>query len=144
MYVQYLSKPAQPSFVWQLYHYDMEPNASLFAVRSAGEMVHIQFNESNGELQVINNLPDEFNGGTAHVTIYNFDGNSGLRNPLWAKPRGVQISLNGKPVAGIPPDDASHTFAIPDMGISVPIHGVADNAPNQCATPAPWRSATTA
>jgi hypothetical protein len=43
--------------VWQLYHYDLEPNSSLFAVMSAGEMVHIQFNEANGELQVINNLP---------------------------------------------------------------------------------------
>jgi hypothetical protein len=39
-----MSNPAQPSFVWQLYHYDLEPNASLFAVRKAGEMVHIQFN----------------------------------------------------------------------------------------------------
>ena len=37
-----------------------------------------------------------------HVTIYNFDGKSGLRNPLWAKPRGVQgeqITLNGKAVS---------------------------------------------
>jgi hypothetical protein len=80
-----------------------------------------------------------------HVTIYNFDGKSGLRNPLWAKPRGVQgeqISLNGKSVTGISPDDASHTFAIPDMGISVPIQGVGDNAPNQCATPAPCPMST--
>jgi len=72
--ITWMSHPAQPSFVWQLYHYDMEPNASLFAVRSAGEMVHIQFNQENGELQVINNLPDAFNSGTAHVTIYNLDG----------------------------------------------------------------------
>jgi hypothetical protein len=43
-------------------------------VRSAGEMVHIQFNEATGELQVINNLPDAFDGGTAHVAIYNLDG----------------------------------------------------------------------
>ena len=72
--ITWMSHPAQPSFVWQLYHHDMEPNASLFAVLSAGEMVHIQFNESNGELQVINNLPDAFQGGTAHVTIYNLNG----------------------------------------------------------------------
>ncbi len=72
--ITWMSHPAQPSFVWQLYHYDLEPHASLFAVRSAGEVVHIQFNEENGELEVINNLPDEFNGGTAHVTIYNLDG----------------------------------------------------------------------
>jgi hypothetical protein len=72
--ITWMSHPAQPSFVWQLYHYDLEPNASLFAVRSAGEMVHIQFNEADGELQVINNLPDAFNSGTAHVAIYNQDG----------------------------------------------------------------------
>jgi hypothetical protein len=72
--ITWMSHPAQPSFVWQLYHYDMEPNASLFAVRSAGELVHIQFDESNSALEVINNLPEAFNGGTAHVTIYNLDG----------------------------------------------------------------------
>ena len=72
--ITWMSHPAQPSFVWQLYHYDMEPNSSLFAVRSAGEMVHIQFNETTGEVQVINNLPNAFDGGTAHVTIYNLDG----------------------------------------------------------------------
>ncbi len=44
----WMSNPAQPSFVWQLYHYDLEPNASLFAVKKAGEMVHIQLNESDG------------------------------------------------------------------------------------------------
>jgi hypothetical protein len=72
--ITWMSHPAQPSFVWQLYHYDMEPNSSLFAVRSAGEMVHIQFNQSNGELQVINNLPEPLEGATAHVTVYNIDG----------------------------------------------------------------------
>ena len=40
--ITWMSHPAQPSFVWQLYHYDLEPNSSLFAVRSAGEMQHIQ------------------------------------------------------------------------------------------------------
>jgi Exo-beta-D-glucosaminidase Ig-fold domain/Glycosyl hydrolases family 2/Glycosyl hydrolases family 2, TIM barrel domain len=72
--ITWMSHPAQPSFVWQLYHYDFEPNSSLFAVRSAGEMVHIQFNEANSDLQVINNLPEALSGATAHVTIYNLDG----------------------------------------------------------------------
>ena len=86
--ITWMSHPAQPSFVWQLYHYDMEPNASLFAVRSAGEMVHIQFNQANGELQVINNLPDEFAGGTAHLTIYNLDGSVAYEHdsPVTAPP----------------------------------------------------------
>jgi hypothetical protein len=72
--ITWMSDPAQPSFVWQIYHYDMEPNSSLFAVKSAGEMQHIQFNEGNGELQVINNLPEPLNNAVAHVTIYNLDG----------------------------------------------------------------------
>lgn len=72
--ITWMSHPAQPSFVWQLYHYDMEPNASLFAVRSAGEMQHIQFNQADGDLQVINNLPQPLEHASAHVAVYNLDG----------------------------------------------------------------------
>jgi hypothetical protein len=76
--ITWMSAPAQPSFVWQLYHYDLEPNASLFAVRSAGEMQHIQFNQANGEVQVINNLPEPLTNAVAHETIYNLDGTVAL------------------------------------------------------------------
>ena len=72
--ITWMSHPAQPSFVWQLYHYDLEPNASLFAVMHAGELVHIQFNEATGELQVINNLPTALKGAVAHIAVYNLDG----------------------------------------------------------------------
>ncbi len=72
--ITWMSNPAQPSFVWQLYHYDLEPNASLFAVKSASEPVHIQMNEANGTLQVINNLPTAISGDIAHVTIDNLRG----------------------------------------------------------------------
>ena len=50
-----------------------------------------------------------------HVTVYNFDGQSGLRNPFLAQARGV-----------------GGTFAIPSLGVIVPILGVDDKAPNQC------------
>ena len=72
--ITWMSNPAQPSFVWQLYHYDLEANSSLYGVKKSGEMVHIQFNEATGELQVINNTPEAVNGATAHVTVYNLDG----------------------------------------------------------------------
>jgi hypothetical protein len=72
--ITWMSNPAQPSFVWQLYHYDLEPNASLFAVKSASEPVHIQMNEANGTLQIINNLPIALSGDAAHVSIYNLRG----------------------------------------------------------------------
>ena len=72
--ITWMSHPAQPSFVWQLYHYDFEPMSSLFAVMHAGEMVHIQFNEATGELQVINNLPEEVKDAVAHISVFNLDG----------------------------------------------------------------------
>ena len=72
--ITWMSHPAQPSFVWQLYHYDLEPNSSLFAVKKAGELLHIQYNESNGNLEVINNTPTALSGATAHLAIVNLDG----------------------------------------------------------------------
>jgi hypothetical protein len=70
----WMSNPAQPSFVWQLYHHDLEPNSALFAVKKAAEPVHIQLNESNGEVEVINNLDTALAGARAHLAIYNLDG----------------------------------------------------------------------
>jgi hypothetical protein len=69
------------------------------------------------------------------MTIYQFDTATGLRNPYWGGPRGIvgELSVDGKPVQTLDPDLASHTFAIPDLGVSVPLKGVADDAKNQCA-----------
>ena len=69
----WMSNPAQPSFVWQLYHHDLEPNASLFAARKACEFIHIQLNEKEGNIQVINNAGNAFEGN-AKLVIYNLDG----------------------------------------------------------------------
>jgi hypothetical protein len=69
------------------------------------------------------------------VTIYQFDTATGLRNPFLAQVRGTRgatATLNGKTFGTLDPDLASHTFTVPDLGISVPLAGVGDNAPNQC------------
>ena len=70
-----------------------------------------------------------------HVTVYQYDGKSGLRNPFLAQARGLvggSFTLDGKSMRAINPDDASHTFAIPQLGVIVPLQGVDDNAKNQC------------
>jgi hypothetical protein len=70
-----------------------------------------------------------------HVTVYQYDGQSGLRNPFLSQARGIVggvFEINGKPASRIAPDDASHTFAIPALGVIVPLLGVADDAKNQC------------
>jgi hypothetical protein len=73
----WMSNPAQPSFVWQLYHHDLEPNSALFAVKKAAEPIHIQLNESSGDVEVINNLNAPLAGAQAHLAVYNLDGSIG-------------------------------------------------------------------
>ena len=73
---------------------------------------------------------------TVSVTIYQFDTATGLRNPFWGQPRGTTggtMSVDGKTLNVLDPDLASHTFAIPDLGVSVPLKGVPDDAKNQCS-----------
>jgi hypothetical protein len=72
--ITWMSNPAQPSFVWQLYSYDLEPNASLFAVRKACEPVHIQMNQDNWHVIVINNTPQSLKGLKAKIQVFDLDG----------------------------------------------------------------------
>jgi beta-mannosidase len=72
--ITWMSHPAQPSFVWQLYHYDLEPNSALYAAKKASEGVHVQFNEENRGIEVVNNRPDALNALNVRVRIYAFDG----------------------------------------------------------------------
>jgi hypothetical protein len=81
------------------------------------------------------------------VTIYQYDTATGLRNPFLAQVRGTQggtATFDGKTSGELHADDASHTFTVPDLGISVPLSGVADDAKNQCsAAPCPLSDAHT-
>ena len=69
------------------------------------------------------------------VTIRQYDGDSGLRNPFLSQATGTvggTFTLNGRTTRSIDPDTASHVFAIPELGVSVPLQGVPDNAKNPC------------
>ena len=70
----WMSNPAQPSFVWQIYSYDLEPFASLFAAKKACEPVHIQMNQTNFHVMVINNTPQMLRGMESRVRVFNLDG----------------------------------------------------------------------
>ena len=76
------------------------------------------------------------------ITIHQEDGASGLRNPYWATARGIEggtfhmtyFDDQGNPQEGdfsaiTNPANAAHTFAIPDLGVFVPLEGVNANAP---------------
>ena len=70
----WMSNPSQPSFVWQLYSWDLEPNASLFATRRACEPVHVQMNQTDGHVIVVNNTARALAGVTARTSVYNLNG----------------------------------------------------------------------
>ncbi len=72
---------------------------------------------------------------TVHVTILQYDGDSGLRNPFLSEVQGTlgrTETVDGKTIAAINPEEASHTFAVPELGILVPLPGVPEEAKNQC------------
>ena len=71
---------------------------------------------------------------TVHVTIYNFDGASGLRNPFLGQPQGLvgKELVDGRPLGAMAPDQPSHTFAVPELGVLALVAPVGDAAKNQC------------
>jgi uncharacterized protein YaiE (UPF0345 family) len=78
---------------------------------------------------------------TIHMQIDQEDTPTGLRNPFWGKVFGTDGGMmhvtyfddQGNPQEGdmtaIDPTQAAHTFAIPDLGVFVPLLGVNPAAP---------------
>jgi len=70
-----------------------------------------------------------------HVTIYQYDSASGLRNPFLSQVQGTvggTATIDGKTVNSIPPEEASHTFVIPELGVFVPLPGIPEEAKTPC------------
>ncbi len=70
-----------------------------------------------------------------HMTIYEYDTQTGLRNPLLAQGQGTvgdSFLLDGKTTRAVDPSTASHVFAIPQIGLSVPLPGPDSKAKNLC------------
>jgi len=69
-----------------------------------------------------------------HMTIYQYDTATGLRNPYFSQPAGTvgPVIINGKPTSVVDPTTPGHTFAIPDIGLSVPLPGAPSTAKNLC------------
>jgi hypothetical protein len=69
-----------------------------------------------------------------HMTIYQYDTATGLRNPFYSQPAGTTgpVLIDGKPTTVVDPTSPGHTFAIPQIGLSVPLPGADSNAKNLC------------
>jgi beta-mannosidase len=94
--ITWMSHPAQPSFVWQLYHYDLEANASLYAAKKAAETVHVQLNEATHQIQIVNNKPDALKNLTVDLHIYDLRSKTVSQNTYKvAEARGSSTSSVG-------------------------------------------------
>jgi hypothetical protein len=65
-----------------------------------------------------------------HFTVYQYDGDSGLRNPFLSQVHGTvgnTMRVDGKTMRSIPPEEASHTFAVPQLNLIVPLRGVPED-----------------
>jgi hypothetical protein len=69
-----------------------------------------------------------------HMTIYQYDTSTGLRNPFFSQPSGTAgpVLIDGTPTTVVDPTSPGHTFAIPQIGLSVPLPGAPMNAKNLC------------
>ena len=92
--ITWMSNPAQPSFVWQLYHYDLEANSSLYAVQKASEPVHIQWDEDTDHVEVINNYPSLLTDARATATFYSVSGER-------IEEHSFDVAANGSSVADL-------------------------------------------
>jgi mannosylglycoprotein endo-beta-mannosidase len=53
----------------------------LYGAKNSAETVHVQLNEANFGIEVVNNKPIALEGLSAKVTVYNFDGTVSMREP---------------------------------------------------------------
>jgi hypothetical protein len=69
------------------------------------------------------------------VTIYQFDTPTGLRNAFLSQVQGTvgaTATIDGKTVHTVESEEASHTFAVPELGVFVPLPGVAEGSKHIC------------
>ena len=78
----WMSNPSQPSFTWQIYSYDLEPFGSFFGAKRADEVLHVQMNQSDFHVMVINHLPKEKADLRASVRVFDVGGNQKYQNTV--------------------------------------------------------------
>jgi len=72
----WMSHPCWPTFVWQTYDFYLEPTAAYFGCRKACEPIHIQWNPTTDEVEVVNASAGDRRGLQAEVEVFDSRGKS--------------------------------------------------------------------
>lgn len=70
----WMTHPAWPSTVWQVYSWDYETPGSYFGSKKACEPVHVQMNLHDNQIIVVNTSLKEFSKAEVSLEIYNLFG----------------------------------------------------------------------
>jgi len=81
---------ALPSVIWQIYDWYLEPNAGYYAMQNAVEPIHIQFNQDDSTVMVINRTFKGTGNLTAQADVYSLNSKS-----LYHRSVSVNLSSTG-------------------------------------------------
>lgn len=70
----WMTHPAWPSTLWQIYSHDYDTQASFFGFKRGTEPVHVQLNLPGMEVAVVNSLPAPIAGAQVRVRSYSLAG----------------------------------------------------------------------
>lgn len=71
--IMWMTNPAQPSFVWQMYSHDLEAHAAFYAVQHACRRVNVILNSHTLDVVVANHTRAALRG-TVTATLYDLNG----------------------------------------------------------------------
>lgn len=70
----WMSHPAWPSVMWQVYSYDYETHGAFYGAKKACEAIHIQWNSIDKNLQIINTTLLNIEDAQAFFRVYDLKG----------------------------------------------------------------------
>jgi hypothetical protein len=96
----WMTQPAWPSTVWQIFSHDYDTQASFYGVKKASEPVHVQMNLPDHDVVIVNNTLDALNGLRVSASVYNtaskmlFDKNAIVAAPSDETTPGLELDLD--------------------------------------------------
>jgi exo-1,4-beta-D-glucosaminidase len=72
--IQWMYNSAWPKLIWQLWDYNLMPNAAYYGARIGARQLNIAYNYGNNQVYLTNLTNKETGQFKAEIKIYNFDG----------------------------------------------------------------------
>ena len=69
----WMTQPAWPSNVWQIFSSDYDTQSSFYGVKKACEPIHVQLDLSDYSVSVVNTTNDSHNGLSVSANVYSLD-----------------------------------------------------------------------